>query len=216
MDKEKENEFFGRDTVPADDIPADFDSETDSDIPDYLRETTDITPEVPVFPKTRKPPEIVPTHVGVLETDDLIETDDLLDTDDSVSEERLEETLIEERKRKAEEIRERRAVEKAVKNAEKAEKREITKRRRAKKLLEGVRNADLPIGGFERLLQGGFLLLLERGHYWIAFLLLIFSAIVWYGKVKVGEGTIIEAVRNTGIKELEEVFIKISQTIKNQ
>ncbi len=211
MAKEPEqgdNEIFGRDTIPAD-----FDDESSADVPEYLMETQPAESE-----------DIAPTqtHVGAIESDDSVSAETPAEKrkrkDDEYIADRKKKAsdALAERKKKAEELREKRAVEKAVKDAEKAIKQEENTKRRAKKVLQGVQNLDLPLGWVERILGGGFLLLLERGHYWVAFLLLAFSAVLWYGKIKVGEGKVVKAVRNTGIKEFETVLVKISQTLKNQ
>ena len=194
MSRNKED-IFARDTVTGD-----VDFETAADVPQYLLETTPAAP-----PETAPPPRgvAVATPLGEIERTEK----------EAEKEKRRKRAEAKQRERK--ERDEARAIEREITEKKRKEQREITKRRRAKKILKGVENGDSIFGVLERLLLSAIPVLVGRHEYLVASLVGGMMIVVWYAKIKLGEGPLIKKFRETGKEELKEVLVKISTTFKN-
>lgn len=178
-----------------------FDSETSADIPEFLMKT---------LPPGDKEigDESSRTHLDDME---IITPEEFKKISGKIEE--IEETEDEKDARKRAE----KAEKKRRKRAEKAQNQKESKKKNAKRLLSGVKNSDSFFGGIERIVFGTLLLLLERGYYGVAGLLFVIMCGFWYIKIILGEGPIIQVIRETNKKKNFETFLlKISTTFKSR
>lgn len=191
--------------------PAEIDLDTAADIPDFFLDT---------LPASETVEEGLPakSFISPIAGDDIVNQNQSETEDKEKIKQDILDKKAKKRKEKAEEQRKKRE-QKAIDREKKRIEREKTKRentkRLAKRALWGVENMDGFLGLFERGFFGAILPLLLKGYYFAAVLSFAFMCVIWYGKIKLGEGPLIKGIRNTGKEEIKSVFVKIATTIKN-